>query len=249
MENNLSSNNLKQYVTKHWFQLVLVCFMLIVLTRKDFSFQVNMNNPNNVEEPSSSPVDNQQNHKELFTEKKGNETAKESNPGILERFGLSIIGGGSASNTKSEFSKIDEKAIGSYIKRFAQVAISERKKYGVPSSIILANALFHSFAGSRDLTQSADNHFAIACTSDWNGESKSFQNKCYRQYENAWTSFRDHSLFVTSGKYSNLLQFGPTDYQSWAKGLEKAGFSEFNGLEENLINIIEKYQLFQLDFQ
>ena len=249
MENNQSSNKLSLFIKKHWFQIIIVGFLLIVLMRKDFSFQINMNNPDKVEEPASHPMQNKQKQKELLTQKAEKESIKESNTGILERFGLSFIGGGNASNPKSEYSKIDEKVIGSYLKRFAQVAISESKKYGVPTSIILANSIFHSFAGTRDMAEIGNNHFAIACTSDWNGERGAYQNKCYRQYENAWTSFRDHSLFVTSGKYSNLLQYGTSDYKSWAKGLEKARYSEFSDLEKNLINIIEKHELYQLDIK
>lgn len=249
MENNLKSNNLTLYIKKYWFQIIIVGFLLFVLKRKDFSFQFNMNNPNNVDYPSSQPVEKKQKHKELLTEKSANEPSKTSENGILERFGLSFIGGESSSKPKSEFPELDGKMIDAYIKRFAQLAVSERKKYGIPSSIILANALFHSFAGARDIAQTGNNHFAISCTSDWQGASNSYQNKCYRHYENAWTSFRDHSLFVTTGKYSNLLQFGPTDYKSWAKGLESEGFSEFDDLEKNLLDIIEKYELHRLDFQ
>lgn len=244
MEKNKSSNNLRSYLKKHWFQLVLVGILVFVLMRKDFSFQINMNNPEKVQEPAFFPKDKSENKTELLTQK---EPSKDAKPGILDRFGLSFIGGGTASKTESEFSEIDEKTIGAYIKRFANVAISERKKYGVPSSIILANGLFHSFAGTRNLAENGNNHFGISCSSDWNGDSRNFQNKCYRKYENAWTSFRDHSIFVTSGKYADLLQLGTTDYKSWAKYLQKNGFSEFDDLEKNLLEIIQKYELYQLD--
>ena len=190
-----------------------------------------------------------QKNKELLTQKVEDKKVEQQKPGLLDRFGLSFIGGGVASAPKSELSTIDEKTVEAYLKRFAHVAISERKKYGVPSSIILANGLFHSFAGSRDIAQSGNNHFGIKCSSDWQGDKLTFQNHCYRIYENAWMSFRDHSLFVTSGQNSDLLQLGPIDYKSWANELDKIGFSEFPDLAENLIAIIEKYDLSQLDYQ
>ena len=209
-----------------------------------------MNNPDNVEEPSVEPLESNQKHKkELLTQQAEKQTKTKEKQGVLDRFGLSFIGGGTASKPKSELPNIDQKTIESYLKRFAHVAISERKKYGVPSSIILANALFHSFAGTRDMAQIGHNHFAIACSPEWSGNEAEFQNKCYRRYENAWTSFRDHSLFVTSGKYANLLQLGTTDYKSWANALEKYKFSEFSDLAKNLIEIIEKYELYHLDYQ
>jgi flagellum-specific peptidoglycan hydrolase FlgJ len=249
MENSNQSINILQYFKKHWFQIIIVSFLLFVLMRKDFSFQFNMNNPDNVEQPSKRPAEMKQKNKELLTQKVEDEKAEQQKPGLLDRFGLSFIGGGVVSAPKSELSNIDEKTVEAYLKRFAHVAISERKKYGVPSSIILANGLFHSFAGSRDIAQSGNNHFGIGCSSDWQGDKLTFQNHCYRIYENAWMSFRDHSLFLTSGKYSNLLQFDQTDYKSWAKELEKRDFSEFPDLEKNLIEIIEKYGLSELDYQ
>jgi len=249
MEKKTSSENIALYIKKHWFQFIIVSFLLFVLVRKDFSFQFNMNNPDNVEHPSTTPNENKQKRQELITQKKTDKESTKSKPGILDRFGISFIGGGTTSNPKSEYSKMDEATSESYLKRFAHVAISERKKYGVPSSIILANGLLHSFAGSRDMAQLGHNHFAISCSSDWNGPNGNYQNNCYRHYENAWTSFRDHSLFVTSGKYAKLLQLGTTDYKAWAKGLEKNGFSEFSGLEKNLVEIIEKFELYHLDYQ
>ena len=249
MENSNNSQNILHYFKKNWFQVTIICFLLFVLVRKDFSFQFNMNNPDNVEQPTKKSVEHKNKQTELLTQKSSDNKVESNKSGILDRFGLSFIGGGVAATPKSEFRKADERTVEAYLKRFAHVAISERKKYGVPSSIILANGLYHSFAGSRDITQSGNNHFGIKCSSDWQGDQVSFQNECYRIYENAWMSFRDHSLFVTSGKYSKLIELGQTDYKSWAKALEKSGFSEFSDLEKNLIEIIEKYELFHLDYQ
>ena len=239
------------YLKKHWFQILMIGFALFIFTKRDFSFEFNMNNPNKTEqqgEPSSSNTKSKK--KQIITQKKDAETVTKANAGFLDRFNIPFIGSGSTSSkAEPELSAIDEKVIESYLKRFAQVAISERKKYGVPSSIILANALYHGFAGKRDMAQQGNNHFAIKCEGDWQGESGTYHEDCYRHYENAWTSFRDHSLYVTSGKFAHLRQLESTDYKSWARELEKADFSEFPKLEKNLIEIIEKYGLHQLDFQ
>ncbi len=241
--------NLRAYAKKYWFQLSLVAIVLYVLGSKDLSFQFNINDPameNSTEHPEKA-----QHHKnkakDLITANRKNPEIAKSEAGIFSK--IPFIGSGNNSRHKSELPKIDESIVHSYIKRFAHVAISERKKYGVPSSIIVANALFHSYAGKRDISLSGNNHFAITCTNDWNGARGTYAGNCYRHYENAWTSFRDHSLFVTSGSYSKLRQLSSTDYKGWAKELEKAGFSEFGDLEDNLIDLIEKYELHQLDFQ
>jgi len=48
--------------------------------------------------------------------------------------------------------EIDEWTIKSYIERFSQVAITEQERFQIPASIILANGIFHSFAGQREIS-------------------------------------------------------------------------------------------------
>ncbi len=240
--------NISFYLKKYWFQLSIISIVFYVLISKDLSFQFNINKPdveNSIDIPNNTK---NRKAKELITQKDSNPKIAKSEASFFSK--IPFIGGGdNNASRKSELPKIDPIVIESYIKRFAHVAISERKKYGIPSSIIMANALFHSFAGKRDMAQSGNNHFAIPCTNDWNGPKGSYTGMCYRHYENAWTSFRDHSLYVTSGKYSKLKQLSSTDYKSWAKHLEAESFSEFNKLEAHLLDLIDKYDLSQLDFQ
>lgn len=249
MQKNIDFN-VTPYLKKYWFQLSIICIVLYVLSNKDFSFQFNVNSPDqeNTEELQNKAQEKgTKKERELLTAKGSQPQVAKSEASFFSK--IPFIGGGSStSHTKSELPKIEEQVVESYLKRFAHVAINERKKYGVPASIILANALFHSYAGKRELAVAGNNHFAIGCT-DWNGERGSYSGKCYRHYENAWTSFRDHSLYLTSGKYAKFRQLGTTDYQSWAKHLEAEGFSEVDDLEDNLIQLIEKYSLDQLDAQ
>ncbi len=243
--------NIPNYIKKYWFQLSLIAIVLYVMASKDLSFQFNVNNPE-IENSRSLPGKAQKGgikkNQELITAKDKKVKVAKSEASFFSK--IPFIGSGSsAAPKKSELPQIDDQVIESYLKRFAHVAINERKKYGVPSSIILANALFHSYAGKRDMALSGHNHFAISCESDWPGANGSYAGNCYRHYENAWTSFRDHSLYVTSGKYAKLRQLESTDYKAWAKNLDDLGFSDFGDLEENLIKLIEKYNLHQLDLQ
>ena len=242
--------NILFYLKKYWFQLSLICLVLYVMVSKDLSFQFNINKPdqeNSIELPNNAQKPGKK-EKELITQNSSTPSVAKSEASFFSKIPF-IGGGGKPSGKKSELPQVDDFAVQSYIKRFAHVAISERKKYGVPSSIIIANALFHSYAGKRDMAQSGHNHFAIPCSVDWTGPNGTYTGMCYRHYENAWTSFRDHSLYVTSGKFTKLRRLGTTDYKGWAKNLEAEGFSEFENLEKNLLQLIEKYDLSQLDFQ
>jgi len=140
-----------------------------------------------------------------------------------------------------------------YARRFAPVAMAEMGRYGVPASITIAQAILHSNAGDEILATKNNNHFGIRCFSNecpkghcshYGSEThKSF----YRNFNTAWESFRAHSLLLTSKKYKHLLKVDKNDYQAWAKGLQKAGYSKDAQYAAKLIRIIEAMQLSELD--
>jgi flagellum-specific peptidoglycan hydrolase FlgJ len=223
------------YARKHWFKLSLLTLILFACFRKELSFSIRMNADGKKTEKRKETPD---------IKVTGAETAHtdESTP-------LSILGNlFSSDGDNDKMPDIDEATQWVYMKRFKEVAIGERKKYGIPSSIIVANALRQSFAGTREMTLKSNNHFAIPCTLDWSGAGDNYGKTCYRRYENAWLSFRDHSIFITSGKFSKLRNLGETNYKAWAVGLQSLGYpSGSENLTEELIKIIETYELDKLD--
>jgi flagellum-specific peptidoglycan hydrolase FlgJ len=228
---------IRAYIRIHWFKLSLLTLILFACFRKELSFSIRMNaneEAKKTEKRKTSPD----------IKVTGAETVKtgESTP-------LSILGDLFATNVENDkMPDIDEATQWAYLKRFKDVAVGERKKYGIPSSIIVANALRQSFAGTRDMTLKSNNHFAIPCSLDWSGSGDNYGKNCYRHYENAWLSFRDHSIFITSGKFSKLRNLGETNYKAWAVGLQSLGYpSGSANLTEELIKIIEAYGLDKLD--
>ena len=136
-----------------------------------------------------------------------------------------------------------------YIKRFKPVAQAEERKYGIPASIKLAQALLESDAGDSRLAQSNNNHFGIKCFSKKcnRGHCSNFTDDThkdfFRNYANAWESFRAHSLFLQKDRYKHLQKLDPRDYQGWARGLQKAGYATDPGYSEKLIRIVEELGL------
>ena len=238
------------YLRKNWFNLTLVALLLFVFLKKDLSFQFNLNAPARINQPLQEKYDNSPNKTQKST-KKGIYTQKQPQKTILDKFELPYIGRmGKKYDPALELEKLDHAIKLAYIKRFSHVAISERKKYGIPSSIILASAMLHSQAGQTEMAQLTNNQFAISCASGWGGKTEQFGKKCYRKYDNAWMSFRDHSQYITSGNFAKLTKLDPADYKAWAKGLDRQGFSKYaKNLEESLIQIIEHYKLHALDFE
>ena len=252
MQQRSSTSNLKRFVSKNWYKLGVIAFLLYIFFQKNLSFEINLNNPLQIEQKSPNSDSPQQipvrKEREKYTEAEKNTSIASINSGATDRFDISIFSSGETKvSALSILSKVDENTKMKYLKRFAHVAVSERKKFGVPASVILANALLHSYSGTRDLAKSGNNHFAVPCNSDWTGPQGNYGSQCLRHYKNAWSGFRNHSEFVTTGKFKPLRQLGSKDYKSWAVGLEKLGYSNEPSLGNTLVQIIEQYRLNELD--
>ena len=109
-----------------------------------------------------------------------------------------------------------------------------------------------SAEGQQKLTREANNHFGIKCKSNWTGQTISHTDdapdECFRKYPSVEESYRDHSEFLDkSARYQDLFKLDPTDYKGWAHGLQKAGYATNPQYAQQLIKIIEDYQLFLLD--
>lgn len=139
-----------------------------------------------------------------------------------------------------------------YIKQYRDLAVEEMKKYHIPASITLAQGLLESGAGQSTLARKSNNHFGIKCGSDWDGKSVRYdddaRNECFRAYKHPKQSYEDHSKFLVGRpRYVSLFKLKITDYKGWAKGLKKAGYATNPRYAEQLIGIIELYDLHKYD--
>lgn len=138
-----------------------------------------------------------------------------------------------------------------YIAIFAPIAQEEMRLYGIPASITLAQGILESASGKGRLAVEANNHFGIKCH-EWTGariyHDDDASQECFRKYNDAKYSYRDHSLFLTGrSRYQKLFQLNIQDYQSWAKELRAAGYATDRRYPEKLISLIERYQLYKYD--
>lgn len=250
-------NNFKEkfpvFLKNNGFRLLLLAFVALIITRKDLDFRVNLSSPTRqkpqVEQPMPQQSAPKTEQSRISEKKSDDQEAEEQKSSLLpgttkgEYVDMTQIG----TYLKSKMTKAGKKAINSYIKRFSKVAIAEQEKYGVPASITLGQALLNSSAGTTALSQKGNNHFGMVCQ-DWTGESKVYPDgNCYRHYKNAWRSFRDHSQFITNGKFEELTQLAADDYERWAIELERINFKAPNDYAETLVHIIEEYDLTRFD--
>ena len=139
-----------------------------------------------------------------------------------------------------------------YIKKYRELAVEEMKKYHIPASITLAQGLLESGAGQSTLARKSNNHFGIKCGSDWRGKTVSHDDdargECFRAYKHPKESYEDHSKFLAGrSRYASLFKLKITDYKGWARGLKKAGYATNPRYADQLIGIIELYELHKYD--
>lgn len=140
-----------------------------------------------------------------------------------------------------------------YIERYADLAVEEMYRSGVPASITLAQGLLESRYGQSELAVKANNHFGIKCH-NWNGGRMHYDDdrkgECFRKYDSPEESFRDHSDFLRfRDRYRFLFDLEHTDYEGWAHGLKKAGYATDSKYPQKLIRLIEEYELYKYDIQ
>jgi flagellum-specific peptidoglycan hydrolase FlgJ len=139
-----------------------------------------------------------------------------------------------------------------YVANFASVAMAEMKLYKIPASIKLAQGILESGSGEGRLAVEANNHFGIKCHKGWTGgeiyHDDDELQECFRTYNDASYSYRDHSLFLMDrSRYAGLFKLPADDYVAWANGLRRAGYATDPRYPEKLISLIERYELYKYD--
>ena len=139
-----------------------------------------------------------------------------------------------------------------YIQTYKDIAMQEMRDHKIPASITLAQGLLESGAGNSALAREAKNHFGIKCHKGWTGKTYHMdddeKDECFRKYQNAEESFRDHSEFLCGRtRYAALFDLEITDYKGWARGLKAAGYATNPKYAQLLIDRIELYDLTKYD--
>lgn len=147
-----------------------------------------------------------------------------------------------------------------FIKKYKNIAINEAIRTGIPASITMAQAILESGWGESGLSINANNFFGIKADSSWKGpiydaathevygNETVYITDAFRKYNNPKQSFKDHSNFlIEMSRYKSLFNHGILDYKSWAHGLKKAGYATSPDYAYKLINLIEQYNLSELD--
>lgn len=203
-----------------WFKLGLAALAIFILTKKDIQFSINMKAP----------------LAGIFGQSDATQTEGPSAVNTTQR--LSVMQPLSFSESTRVSAKVaspdelDVNAAKDYVKRFRKVAIVEMRKFGIPASVKMGQGLLESMAGQSAAAVNDNNHFGPSFAGD--------------DFDSAWENWRAHSLFIQR-QFRELSSKAGTSYRSWAKNLEKQGYSNDPKYAEKLIEVIERYQLYLLD--
>lgn len=136
-----------------------------------------------------------------------------------------------------------------YVEKYKYIAVAESVRTGIPASIKLAQGILESGYGSSTLARKANNHFGIKCGGkQWKGKKFYRKGSCYRVFKSGNDAYVEHSKFLTyNSRYDFLFKLRRTDYKGWARGLKKAGYATNPTYPSKLIDLIERYKLYNYD--
>lgn len=146
-----------------------------------------------------------------------------------------------------------------FLSRYADLAMEQQRRYGIPASLTLAQLALESGWGTGRAFLQGNNLFCVKAGSDWKGPviyiTDNTKNERFRQYANAEASFEDHSKVLMKDTYKQCHSLSSTDYKGWAMGLQSGRMTYAYNPAANdpykysrdLISVIEKYNLQQYD--
>jgi flagellum-specific peptidoglycan hydrolase FlgJ len=275
MNNNYTYRNntpdavrqLLTYIDKNWFQLVILGLGIYVLFFKNVSVQFNMNAADNIEQAVVSvspegakaiPMSYQNTMPQnvsLLGSKKQKEKKKWDSRDANDFSNLTFVLSpdyGDRHNVRPAIVKQKIQNCKDYVSEYLPLAKEERRKYGIPVSITLAQGLLESNAGDSRLAQESNNHFGIKCRRKCRGCTCRNYNDddiydMFRVFESVGESYREHSILLNNSRYKHLLKLPKSDYVSWSHGLKKAGYATDKRYAQKLIQIIEFLNLDRYD--
>ena len=137
-----------------------------------------------------------------------------------------------------------------YIEQYAEYAMEQMRRYGIPASITLAQGIIESADGKSTLANTANNHFGVK--GSYNGNyvlaDDDKPNEKFKKYDNVGQSYEDHSKVLMAQRYQQYVRnLSPDDYKGWAVGIKKGGYASANSYVSTVVNVIEGANLHRFD--
>lgn len=146
-----------------------------------------------------------------------------------------------------------------FIEMMTPHAKEAQRIYGVRPSVLIAQAALESSWGESALSQEANNYFGIKAanngadyaTREFTNDTWVEMDASFRRYESVEESVMDYAKLLSFGTdwnadlYQGAIQ--ASTYEEAALAIQKAGYATDPHYSDKLIQIIDQYQLYELD--
>ncbi|MFT4752237.1 MAG: flagellum-specific peptidoglycan hydrolase FlgJ [Neolewinella sp.] len=227
-------------VTSPWTKLIVLFSLTLLLTQREFSFNLSVGGGDGWLSVSESSVFNHSNEGPQISGAAAG--AKEGTEAKLTGYVAPV----------KEWTARQKKQL-AYVDNFKLVALAEMETHGIPASITLAQGLLESGTGKSTLARKNNNHFGIKCFSKkcrkghCSNHSDDHHKDFFRTFETPEESYREHSKVLMKSRYKSLFALPKTDYKNWSHGLRKAGYATDPRYGDKLVQMIENLELWRYD--
>ena len=137
-----------------------------------------------------------------------------------------------------------------YIEQYAEYAMEQMRRYGIPASITLAQGIIESAEGKSMLARTANNHFGVK--GEFNGAyvraDDDKPNEKFKKYDNVGQSYEDHSKVLMGERYQKYTRnLSADDYKGWAAGIKAGGYATAKNYVGTIVGVIEGANLQKYD--
>ena len=137
-----------------------------------------------------------------------------------------------------------------YIEEYAEIAMQQMRRYGIPASVTLAQGLIESANGQSTLSKTANNHFGVKGT--FNGAyvlaNDDHPNEKFKKYDNVGQSYEDHSKVLMADRYQKYVKnLAHDDYRGWAQGIKAGGYATASNYVSTICSVVESNNLQKYD--
>lgn len=141
-----------------------------------------------------------------------------------------------------------------FIRRYAQAAMEQQQRYGIPASVTLSQMAYESGWGNSELARKGNNFFGIKCTRKWLADGKPYsvhdddrKGEKFCNYASVDESVEHHSRLLMADRYKACRKHKPTDFHGWLTALKKAGYATCKDYVEKCETIIRRFKLYRYD--
>ena len=141
-----------------------------------------------------------------------------------------------------------------FFTKYANAAMEQQQRYGIPASVTLAQMAYESFWGQSTLATTGNNFFGIKCSRDWLAAGKPYSlhnddkpNEKFCNYASVDESIEHHSRLLMGDRYKRCHRYDSTDYHNWLVAIKACGYATAPDYVKKLEGMIKQYKLYLFD--